>query len=42
MGMFTCFKVGSFGLSVTHLQYDDDTLFIGNTTVENLWSIKIM
>lgn len=43
MSMFIGFKVESFGLSATHLQYDDDdTLYIGNTTVENLWAIKII
>lgn len=40
MSMFIGFKVESFGLSATHLQYDDDTLYIGNTIVENLWAIK--
>lgn len=40
MGLFTGFKVESFGLSVSHLQYNDDTLFIRNTTLKNLWAIK--
>ncbi|MCI81328.1 LINE-1 reverse transcriptase like, partial [Trifolium medium] len=27
-------------MSVTHLQYADDTLFLGEATVANLWTIK--
>jgi hypothetical protein len=38
--LFTGFKVGSTGMSVSHLQYADDTLFLGEATVANLWSIK--
>jgi hypothetical protein len=38
--MFTGFKVGNTGLSVSHLQYADDTLFIGEVSLENLWSVK--
>jgi hypothetical protein len=38
--MFTGFKVGNTGLSVYHLQYADDTLFIGEASMENLWSLK--
>ncbi|MCI37060.1 retrovirus-related protein, partial [Trifolium medium] len=38
--MFTRFKVGNTGLSVSHLQYADDTLFIGEASMENLWSLK--
>jgi len=36
LGMFTSFKVGRSELFVTHLQYFDDTLFIGNAAIENL------
>jgi hypothetical protein len=37
---FSPFKVGSVELSVSHLQYADDTVFIGEANVENLWTIK--
>jgi len=40
LGICTSFKVGRFGLSVTHLQYIDDT-FIGKTTMENLWAKRL-
>lgn len=30
------------GLTVSHLQYADDTLLIGEPMVENLWSMKAM
>jgi hypothetical protein len=38
--MFTGFKVGNTGLSVSHFQYADDTVFIGEASMENLWSLK--
>jgi hypothetical protein len=38
--LFTGFRVGNAGLSVSHLQYADDTLFIGEATVANLWTLK--
>jgi hypothetical protein len=38
--MFTGFKVGNTCLYVSHLQYVDDTLFIGEASMENLWSLK--
>ncbi|GAU10016.1 hypothetical protein TSUD_288060 [Trifolium subterraneum] len=38
--MFTGFKVSNTGLSVSHLQYADDTLFIGEASMENLWYLK--
>ncbi|MCI59514.1 LINE-1 reverse transcriptase like, partial [Trifolium medium] len=34
------FKVGSGDLPVSHLQYADDTVFIGEAKVENLWVMK--
>ncbi|GAU38711.1 hypothetical protein TSUD_396390 [Trifolium subterraneum] len=34
------FRVGNTGLSVSHLQYADDTLFIGEANVANLWTLK--
>lgn len=40
VGMLTNFKVGRYGLFVTHLQYVDDALFIGKATMEKLWAIK--
>ncbi|MCH82139.1 cytochrome P450, partial [Trifolium medium] len=38
--LFTGFKVGNTGMFVSHLQYADDTLFPGEATLANLWSIK--
>ncbi|MCH80102.1 LINE-1 reverse transcriptase like [Trifolium medium] len=40
LGVFKGFKVGNNGLSVSHLQYADDTLFLGEATVENPWTLK--
>jgi hypothetical protein len=39
-GLYHGFKVGNSGLSVSHLQYADDTLFLGEATMPNLWSLK--
>jgi hypothetical protein len=39
-GRFQPFKVGRVGLPVSILQYADDTLCIGEATVENLWAMK--
>ncbi|MCI00949.1 LINE-1 reverse transcriptase like, partial [Trifolium medium] len=38
--LYTGFKVGNSRRSISHLQYADDTLFLGEATVANLWSIK--
>ncbi|MCH79506.1 LINE-1 reverse transcriptase like [Trifolium medium] len=38
--LFKGFTVGNEGLEISHLQYADDTLCIGEATVENLWSLK--
>jgi len=40
MGMYSGFKVGSSGLSVSNPQYIYDTLFIGEETMDNLLAIK--
>jgi hypothetical protein len=40
--MFIRFKVGNTGLYVSHLQYANETLFIGETLMENLWSLKVI
>jgi hypothetical protein len=37
---FNGFRVGSSDLVVSHLQYADDTLCIGEASVMNLWSLK--
>ncbi|MCI23790.1 LINE-1 reverse transcriptase like, partial [Trifolium medium] len=37
---FIGFKVGNTGMSVSHLQYANDTIFLREATVANLWSIK--
>jgi hypothetical protein len=39
-GRFQPFKVGRGGLPVSILQYADDTLCIGEASVENLWALK--
>ncbi|KAK2356246.1 hypothetical protein QL285_093594 [Trifolium repens] len=39
---FGPFKVGSENLPVSHLQYADETVFIGEANVENLWTMKAM
>jgi hypothetical protein len=39
-GRFTPFLVGRGNLPISMLQYADDTLCIGEATVENLWAIK--
>jgi hypothetical protein len=38
--LFKGFSVGSEGLVISHLQYADDTLCIGEATTENLWTLK--
>jgi hypothetical protein len=40
LGLFRGFKVGSGDVLVSHLQYADDTLCIGEASVENLWTLK--
>jgi hypothetical protein len=37
---FKGFEVGRNGVVVSHLQYADDTLCIGEATIENLWILK--
>ncbi|MCI26093.1 LINE-1 reverse transcriptase like, partial [Trifolium medium] len=37
---FRGFQIGSNGYNVSHLQYADDTLCIGEASVENLWALK--
>jgi hypothetical protein len=37
---FKGFKVGTGGLQISHLQYADDTLCIGETSIDNLWTLK--
>jgi hypothetical protein len=39
-GRFQPFKVGRCGVPVSILQYADDTLCIGEASVDNLWAIK--
>jgi hypothetical protein len=40
VGLFKGFSVGSGSVVVSHLQYADDTLCIGEASVENLWTLK--
>ncbi|MCH84888.1 LINE-1 reverse transcriptase like, partial [Trifolium medium] len=37
---FKGFSIGREGLQISHLQYADDTLCIGEATVQNLWTLK--
>ena len=39
-GLYLGFKVGTLGPSISHLQYADDTLFLGEASMANLWSLK--
>jgi len=39
---FTGFDLRSNGLVVSHLQYADDTLCIGEASVDNLWTLKAL
>jgi hypothetical protein len=36
-GLYHGFKVGNSGLSISHLQYANDTLLLGEATMTNLW-----
>jgi hypothetical protein len=38
--LFKGFSIGGDGVSISHLQYADDTLCIGEASVQNLWTIK--
>ncbi|MCI06473.1 ribonuclease H protein, partial [Trifolium medium] len=38
--LFKGFRVGSDGLEISHLQYADDTLCIGEASMDNLWTLK--
>jgi hypothetical protein len=40
LGYFKPFDIKNSGIVVSHLQYADDTLFIGEACVENLWCVK--
>ncbi|KEH41038.1 hypothetical protein MTR_1g041135 [Medicago truncatula] len=39
-GLYHGFRVRNSGLSISHLQYADDTLFLGKASMANLWSLK--
>lgn len=40
--LFKGFEIKDGGLVISHLQYADDTLCIGEPTVDNLWTLKAM
>lgn len=42
LNMFSGYKIGSQGLVISHLQYTDDTLLVGEATRENVWAIKCL
>lgn len=39
-GLFSGYKLGGGALEITHLQYVDDTLLMGEATWDNIWAIK--
>jgi hypothetical protein len=40
LNRFKGFRVGRRGAVISHLQYADETICIGEATVENLWTLK--
>jgi hypothetical protein len=40
VNLFKGFAIGREGVSISHLQYADDTLCIGEASVQNLWTNK--
>jgi hypothetical protein len=42
LSRFRGFRFGSNGVVVSHLQYADDTLCIGEPSIENLWMLKVI
>jgi len=38
--LFKGFEVKRGGLTISHIQYADDTFCIGEPTVDNLWMLK--
>ncbi|PNX97042.1 cytochrome p450 [Trifolium pratense] len=40
LGFFKGIQFPNEGANISHLQYADDTLFVGEACVENLWTIK--
>jgi hypothetical protein len=40
LSRFWGFRIGNQGSVVSHLQYADDTLCIGEPTLDNLWALK--
>jgi hypothetical protein len=42
LNLFRPFLVGREGMPISILQYADDTLCIGEASVDNLWALKAM
>jgi len=40
--LFKGFEVKSGGTMISHLQYADDTLCIGEASIENIWTLKAL
>jgi hypothetical protein len=40
IGFFKGIRISESGDTISHLQYADDTLFVGEACVENLWTMK--
>jgi hypothetical protein len=40
LNRFWGFRVGNVEVTISHLQYADDTLCVGEATIENLWTLK--
>jgi hypothetical protein len=42
LNLFKGYAIGRGGPIISHLQYADDTLCIGEASVDNLWTLKAM
>jgi hypothetical protein len=40
LNLFKGFNIGNHGPCISHLQYADDTLCIGEASIDNLWTLK--
>jgi hypothetical protein len=40
LGSFRGFRVGGCNVTISHLQYADDTLCVGEASIDNLWALK--
>jgi hypothetical protein len=40
IGLYKGYRIRNGGPTITHLQYADDTLCVGEASVDNLWTLK--